>query len=55
MVKRALQNTKQAFKYYKLYIGARDSLKAQNYEKELNKVVSVHVADKKEKEVRSKK
>ncbi len=47
----ALQNTKQAFKYYKLYIGARDSLKAQNYEKELNKVVSVHVADKKEKEV----
>jgi serine phosphatase RsbU (regulator of sigma subunit) len=47
----ALKNMTEAFRYYKLYIGARDSLKAQNYEKELSKVVSMHVADKKEKEV----
>ncbi|WP_045114403.1 SpoIIE family protein phosphatase, partial [Microscilla marina] len=46
-----LNKTDLAFKYYKLYIGARDSLSSRNYERRLNKVVSIHTAEKKEKEL----
>lgn len=46
-------NVNLAYKNFKLYIAARDSMKNLNHEQQLNKVVSKHIAEKKEKEVQT--
>ena len=47
------KNDEKAFKYYKLFIGARDSLYDQTTNQQLDKIQSEHIAEKKEKEIAS--